>query len=684
LAANKDKLLESAQKNLKKKQIAKAIKDYAKIVEIDGGDMRSRQKLAELYVRHNKSVEAYEQYESVAKYFSSNGFYLKAIAIYKLMQRLDPSQVALFNRLAELYEKQGLIGNAMAEYRSLADYYSRNGMVADEIKTLEKMCDLDENNLNIRVKLAETYARNERLDEGFDVFEKVLDVLSSKGDFDKILRLYRMFMPLYPDNNKMQKGLALALYEKGDYDKGVALLEKLREENPTEPDLLRLIGRGHADAGNNLQAEKAFRHLLDLDPTDLDVRESLFKCLLAQESYGELLDGLEEWKETFGRAERIDSLKFYYEILKEKLNNDTRVVQTLDSIYSLTGEGDKILDIISERKDEPERMIIEETLSDSLLDSAEKEADVVEDELLDLQLETFELDIDDTPAEDATIELNLTENLDLAGSSDEIDFDFDLTGSEPESAAAEEHHDLKADLEEAEFYQLQGLYDDARTLYQKILKYSPENAESQRKLKEIENLVADRSSLSSAQEGSDTGQDLAGAFADFDFDAPFEDDASDGGDKKVFKTDVDDQIAADDMESHYNLGIAYREMGLFDDAISEFDKALKDPSRYADCMTLKGLCYADKDDSDNAELMFQQALDSTYLDDIQRLNLGYELGLLYERVERLEDALTSYRTVMRQDGNYRDVSDKVVALSRKLGLEDGATASRPSERISFI
>ena len=70
MATNKDKLLESAQKNLKKKQVVKAIKDYVKIVELDPADVRSRQKLAELYVRTSKNTEAYEQYESVAKYFS--------------------------------------------------------------------------------------------------------------------------------------------------------------------------------------------------------------------------------------------------------------------------------------------------------------------------------------------------------------------------------------------------------------------------------------------------------------------------------------------------------------------------------------------------------------------------------------------------------------------------------------
>ena len=123
-------------------------------------------------------------------------------------------------------------------------------------------------------------------------------------------------------------------------------------------------------------------------------------------------------------------------------------------------------------------------------------------------------------------------------------------------------------------------------------------------------------------------------FADFDFglDALQPDKNSA---EKVFKTDVDEQIAADDLESHYNLGIAYREMGLLDDAISEFEKAEKEPARYVDCQTLKGLSFSDKNDYATAELMFQQALDSSHLEEVQRLNLGYELGLLYERADRV-------------------------------------------------
>ena len=705
MATNKDKLLESAQKNLRKKQIPKAIKDYVKIVELDPADVRSRQKLAELYVRTNKNTEAYEQYESIAKYFASNGFHLKAIAIYKQMQRLDPSQVSLFSRLAELNEKQGLIGNAMTEYRNLVDYYGRNGMIADEIKTLEKMRDLDLNNLNVRVKLAEVYANNDRKDDGYSELESVLDILSEKGDFDKIFKLYKMFLPLYPQNNKLQMGLALAFYEKGDYKRGITILENLLNEKPDNADLLRLLGRGYADVEQWPQARNVFQRLLEKDPTDLDIRESLIKCEIDSGRNEEALTELEEWKDTFLKADRLDHLTEYYEALKEKLADNSLVLQTLDSIYELTGEGDKLLDIISEQEEIPEEPVIGEMLSDSLLGSAEEDIiidsdmvdlaeesddlafDIVEDENVDLQLEsTFEGNLaEEEPAEkDAVIELDIDDSFDLgADTSNDLEFSFDMgeDSSKEEPVAAVEHN-LQADLEEAEFYIQQGLYAEAEKLCKAIMAYQPDCEECQQKLAEIETMLNQEKVASTPEKAS-----VEKLFGDIDFDFGDSESKSDEAtEKKVFKTDVDEQIAADDMESHYNLGIAYREMGLLDDAISEFEKAETEPSRYVDCQTLKGLCFSDTGDYASAEKMFKQALESSHLEDIQRLNLGYELGLLYERDGRVSDALTSYQDVYAQDRNYRDIKDKIQELQSTLGIDDPLSSGfdEKKDRVSFL
>ena len=660
---------------------------------MEPGDIRSRQKLAELYVRTNKSSEAYEQYEAIARYYSSNGFYLKAIAIYKQMQRLDPSQVAIYSRLAELNQKQGLVGNAMAEYRSLVDYYERNQLVADEIKTLEKMRDLDPDNLNVRVKLAEVLANNDRKDEGFEEIVSIIGVLKDKGDFDKCLKLYTMFLPHFPGNRQLQTGLAHTFFEKGDYARGTTIIETLLKDKPSDPDLLRQISKGYAQSGNYLRAVATCRQLLQMDPSDLDIRETLIQCEVDNKHYELALNELEEWKDAFFKGGRLEKLKEYYEFLNSEMPHTTTILQTLDSIYEHTGEGGKLLDIISDRQDDVDTES-SDLLSDSILgsvdldiqDEEDESADsafsygILEDDNIDLLLEPDDeeesSDNDRHESSDSFIELDVSSNINLTDESatDDIEndtmFHFDLeeeTSEKVDSGGG----NLQADLEEAEFYLQQGLFVDAARLCRDILVYAPDSQECRRKLQEIEeqrNAQIEKSDSASAVVADD-GEDFG--FGDFDFDSELDQLQSiDADKKKVFKTDVDEQIAADDMESHYNLGIAYREMGLHDDAISEFEKAQKDPLRYVDCLTLKGLTYSDKGDYPNAEKMFQQALDSAQLEDIQRLNLGYELGLLYERAERHSDALISYRNVLAQDSKYRDVAEKVATLKQSLGIVD--------------
>ncbi len=168
-----------------------------------------------------------------------------------------------------------------------------------------------------------------------------------------------------------------------------------------------------------------------------------------------------------------------------------------------------------------------------------------------------------------------------------------------------------------------------------------------------------------------------------------------GGTCLVLPTDITvesavSQMVVDTLSAHGTIDILINnsgvagEMGLLEDAISEFGKAEKDPSRYVDCQTLKGLCYSEKGDTGNAEVMFQQALDSQHLEDDQRLSLCYELASLYESSERHDEALSSYQLVMSQDESYRDISDKVKLLQEKSGDLSESSIEVKKDRISFL
>src|SRR5689334_1415666 len=112
LASKKDKLLESAQRFVLKGQIDKAIKEYQQIVALDPREIRFRQRLAELLVRDNRKEEAIAEYEGIGKHYAENSYFLKAIAVYKQIQRLDSSNATVSHTLAVLNQRQGLAGNA--------------------------------------------------------------------------------------------------------------------------------------------------------------------------------------------------------------------------------------------------------------------------------------------------------------------------------------------------------------------------------------------------------------------------------------------------------------------------------------------------------------------------------------------------------------------------------------------
>ncbi len=150
---------------------------------------------------------------------------------------------------------------------------------------------------------------------------------------------------------------------------------------------------------------------------------------------------------------------------------------------------------------------------------------------------------------------------------------------------------------------------------------------------------------------------------------------------KRIKTDVE----VEDPESHYNLGIAYKEMGLLDDAVGEFDKAMRDPTRAVPCLILKGICLLEKGDREKAESAFKAGLDRPHLAESERVSLHYEMGELYEAWGRLPDALECFQYVADRDLFYRQAGERVASLRQRLGLEAGGSGTGGARnRVSYV
>jgi pilus assembly protein FimV len=139
-----------------------------------------------------------------------------------------------------------------------------------------------------------------------------------------------------------------------------------------------------------------------------------------------------------------------------------------------------------------------------------------------------------------------------------------------------------------------------------------------------------------------------------------------------FRTELGEMGEEDeDLETHYNLGIAYREMGLLDEAIAEFQKVAKavqkgKPFPYMmNCSTLLGLTFMDKGEPKIASLWYQRALETPGLEEESILALRYDLGAALEAAGESKAALDTFRNVYAMNIDYRDVADRIATMSKR-------------------
>lgn len=136
---------------------------------------------------------------------------------------------------------------------------------------------------------------------------------------------------------------------------------------------------------------------------------------------------------------------------------------------------------------------------------------------------------------------------------------------------------------------------------------------------------------------------------------------------KAFKKGVEQQVDAEDYETHYNLGIAYREMGLVDEAIGEFQFAAKDAGRIVECCGILGLCFRDKGMPDLALKWYRKGLDSPDVGEHEVVGLRYDIGEVYREQGEYQKALQSFTEVYGIDSNYREVVSKLEEVRKLLG-----------------
>ena len=242
--------------------------------------------------------------------------------------------------------------------------------------------------------------------------------------------------------------------------------------------------------------------------------------------------------------------------------------------------------------------------------------------------------------------------------------------------------EIEEALEEADFFASRGLYDDARAVLGEMLARTPNHPLLRERTGELD------AQEQAAQKGSGTRavpRDKMASAADaenFDIASSLEaleslDVAPEAANLMTqehqvdveevfakFKEGVAKQLDDNDGQAHYDLGVAYKEMGLLDDAINEFKVAAKDPKRECVCLSMVGMIQLERGDINAAIDAFLKGLAAKNKNSEQETVLCFEIGAAYEAKRASKEALTFYQRVVRRDPSYRDVQDRIRRLQK--------------------
>jgi len=610
--SKKDKLIEDAQKLVLRGQFDKAAKVYEQVIASEPSAINQRQKLAEILIKCGRNEDARKEFETIGKHFSKNGFYLKAIAVYKQLQKLFPSDISLSLTLAELNEKHGLIANSLSEYKLVYDFYEKNGNIPEALSVLDRMQTVDPQNIPIKIKLAEAYIQNGKKEDSYSVFAKTAALLLERKDNATLSKVGARVEQLFPDKPDFMLEVLSEQIIQGNAATAIDSLQGLLRRNPNNKRVWDLVVQAYQLLKQPQRVKIAYQHYIKFFPTEPAAMLGLISSVTAEQNLAEALELLDKYEAALVSEGFLQQLEQIYLSLDKIDPINIRVLEGLIRLALAAGKEDEARTLTSKMQS---LRSVSGTLQD---DSAEPKTSpgFNDKEPLDT-LETI-----DSPFFNESLP--------------EVQADPSLKISENESSA-------------------ETILGD-----------------------EFSNTVIDTALQFDEEVEIDIEIDIDSPFGSIDQDISTEPTQDNWLDSvgNLFDT-IDtaprgvrfgNEMESSDAQSHFDLGQAFKEMGLYDEAITEFRQASQDPARRVECLIMQCACLRERGELEKAISMLQ-ALLKPGLSEEETCAVKYELATGYEAAGKNEEANLLLNEINATNPGFRDIRSRLNAANNLDSLD---------------
>jgi tetratricopeptide (TPR) repeat protein len=720
--------LQVADNYLKRGAFEEAAIILKKIIEADPDNPALEERLAEVYQQLNQNPEAAASFHSASIKLMRKGQFVQAEGCLKKAQELDSNNLAICTSHAEVLSELGRVNESLEILHKVpfADFnsevletgfkiYLRAGMLAEAEKSVTHAIEVDNSHFKLRLALARAYMDNGDFNNAVNQVSKVAHIGISRGEGPLIEAELKSILRLSPEHIP-------------------ALMELVKYYNSANephnvPTYLEKIGTIFVRNEQLEEAAKIYLELIHLEPNDPSHRESLLSLkehgveleipplpspgasnwdagpgnrlamspaenLITEgdlfASYGQFQQAIDH----FRRALEVDphNVEAHHKILEicDRMGDyqlAAEVCMNLYSLYASQGKEDEAAGYYerasrynpdihhapsSPRGQAPvDRGISQAAENRAHLSGLLEEVDFYLDQNFLAEARRCLRQCQEIASGDVEVERRAQR---LSSLSRRVDAPVEAAPEpshapdwkqEPAVEGLETNSPSTPVIAADEISQLPGLETHPHAAHPPAP--PPPSAPT-----EDETSFADlMGDLEGELAGTVTPEEVVPAPSDLKATAAGEID----GLHEVFaefKAEFEeDEAESSDFDSHYNLGIAYKEMGLMEEAIGEFQKALKDKAleesseNFLRCCNMLGLCFLEQQIPQVAAKWFKRGLSTPGLPEDAYLALRYDLGCAQELSGDLKAAMETFLDIYGANINYRDVSEKIERLKQQ-------------------
>lgn len=266
MAFRRDKALQAAQRFVAKGEFDKAIREFQSLVENEPGDIPSWLMLADSLHRAGELDQAIERWVHAAELHLHAGDVPQALGVFRQILDLAPERYDVHLRTAQAFEQVRRTPEAVALYERVASVYLRSGNTREALQLYERVADLAPRDVSKRLRLAELYSRERRVDEAVQHFELGAGVLWQAGKPQEYIRVAERLLYHRPLDHVLHQ-LVRAYLELGQPRRALMKLNELLQRQSGDPEGLELLAETFVQLG---KVDKAVSVVIELARTQRD------------------------------------------------------------------------------------------------------------------------------------------------------------------------------------------------------------------------------------------------------------------------------------------------------------------------------------------------------------------------------------------------------------------------------